>query len=70
MGETRRRLLGSMGLVLVAPRLAQGQGKRVHKLGIMALGRFGPLDDAFLAALAKRGWSAGKNLQVDARVTA
>jgi putative ABC transport system substrate-binding protein len=70
MQASRRRLIGSMGLVLVAPAQAWGQSQRTYRIGMMALGRFGPLDNGFFAALAQRGWNEGENLRIDVRVTA
>jgi putative ABC transport system substrate-binding protein len=70
MEGNRRRLLGSMGLVLVAPAFSWAQTKPLYRLGMLVLRRLPPLDDAFFAALASRGWSEGRNLQVDVRETA
>jgi putative ABC transport system substrate-binding protein len=64
----RRCVLGSMGLLLVAPALAQS--KKTARLGMLLLGRLGPLNDAFFAELGRRGWSQGRNLQVEMHVTA
>ena len=66
MGETRRRLIGSMGLMLVAPALAQ---TRSHRLGMLLLAPSGTLYDAFFSGLKTRGWQEGRNLQVDRRVS-
>src|SRR5678815_3555763 len=67
MQGSRRRLIGSMGLVLVAPGFAQS---RTYRIGILALGTVGSLSDAFFSELERRGWTRDGNLQVDLRSTA
>jgi len=69
VGQTRRRLLGSMALMLVAPAYSQ-QSQRVYRLGMLVLQRQPLLDDPFLAALEDRGWKVGRNLRVELRESA
>jgi ABC-type uncharacterized transport system substrate-binding protein len=75
MEETRRRLLGSMGLVLVAPALVAVPGEALAQAAGRAL-RIAILDDAsassqsdlwryFLARLAESGFTEGRNLVVE-----
>lgn len=68
MKEDRRRLLGSMGLVLVAPALAQG-GKawRIGFLGVPPAASYGQRIQALRAGLRDFGYIEGKNLVVEWR---
>jgi putative ABC transport system substrate-binding protein len=71
MEETRRRLLGSMGLVLVAPRLAHAQRPaKPVRLGFLA-GNLGTLRSPFyeplFGGLARRGWREGAEYSLEAR---
>lgn len=74
MAVSRRRLLvlgASLALGEVAVGRANAQsptGER--KLGLLLLAPFAGLTDPFFAALARRGWSVGRNLRTDARFTA
>jgi len=68
MQEFRRRLIGSMGLVLVAPTLAQGS--KVRRIGFHSAGssssNAGWLD-AFRGGMAQLGWKDGRDYVIDAR---
>ena len=60
MAVTRRRLLGSMGLVLVAPRLARAQRRSPRRVGVVhfrggLMNRDGAHGIAFVAAMKDLG---------------
>ena len=69
MGETRRRLLGSMGLVLVAPALARAQGK-VWRIGFL-VGVSRPESPAdflygdFLRGMREFGYEEGRHYLIE-----
>jgi len=69
MREIRRRLLGSMGLVLVAPALARAQGRtvRIGFLGLNTAVELANLTDAMRRGLAEHGYVEGKNLAIEWR---
>ena len=66
----RRRLLALLGAGLAPALPALGQSEKSRRIGLLLLSPFPPLIDPFLATLRDRGWSSGKNLQVETRVTA
>jgi putative ABC transport system substrate-binding protein len=69
MGETRRRLIGSMGLVLVAPAFAWAQGRtvRIGFLGLNTAAELANLTDGMRRGLAEHGYVEGKNLVIEWR---
>lgn len=68
MGETRRRLLASMGLVLVAPALAQsGRVWRIGFLGVPTAASYGARIEALRAGLREYGYVEGKNIVIEWR---
>ena len=71
MEETRRRLLGSMGgLVLVAPALVRAQPGKVWRVGMletMPMARNAANLNAFLKGMRELGYVEGQNLVLDYR---
>jgi putative ABC transport system substrate-binding protein len=66
----RRDLLASAGAAALVPLVAMAQTPgRVYRMGILMPTPSPYLIDPTLAALAKRGWIAGRNLQVESRFT-
>jgi putative tryptophan/tyrosine transport system substrate-binding protein len=66
----RALILSAIGALAgpVAPALAQPAKPR--RLGVLLLGPLAALTEPFYASLNDRGWSVGRNLQVETRATA
>ncbi|HUQ74246.1 MAG TPA: ABC transporter substrate-binding protein [Burkholderiales bacterium] len=62
---------GSVAAAALASRVCSAQqANSVRRVGLLQLVPFPPLTDPLLAALKDRGWTLGKNLSVETRITA
>jgi putative ABC transport system substrate-binding protein len=66
----RRDLLLAVGGSLTPGVLRAQQVKRECRLGLLLISPFPATIDPFVAALNERGWTLGRNLKVDTRITA
>jgi putative ABC transport system substrate-binding protein len=67
----RRTFIGLVAGSLAARSApSTAQAGKPARIGLLLLGPFPGLTDPFFATLRERGWSVGKNLQVETRVTA
>jgi putative ABC transport system substrate-binding protein len=66
----RRDALMALAAVVVPHAAFPQQTEIRQRLGLLLLGHLPALTDPFIAALRDRGWSLGKNLEVDTRITA
>lgn len=73
MQGTRRRLVGSMGLALVAPSLARAQAQKIRRVGVVQfrgglMNREGAHGMAFVAAMKELGYREGTDYIFDERL--
>lgn len=66
----RRHFLAASGSLVVASVARAQQPGRVYRLGFMVQAAGGFLRDALVAALREQGWVAGRNLQLETRLSA
>ena len=66
----RRSFIAASGSLLVAPSTSAQQPGRVYRVGFRVQAAGGFLGDALIAALREQGWVAGRNLQLETRLSA